>query len=162
MKQVSLGIILSLSGLKGLVRIQTYTEKPQDLEAFEEFLNQDGKKIIIKKILSYKGETALAEIAGVKNLEEATRIVGSELLVPLAALPKLKEDFYYSELMGLEVFYSNKESIGFVKNLMNYGASDLLEIEKEGQSFFYPFVKDFVEEVSLKDKYIILKELETF
>ena len=77
-------------------------------------------------------------------------------------LPDLKEDeFYHTDLIGLEVKNSNGDTIGEVNAMYNFGAGDIIELKlNEGSLEMLPFTKDYVPTINIKEHYIIVEMMQ--
>ncbi len=145
MKRVCLGKIAAVHGLKGFVKIIPFGDDASLLNG--EVLREDGTPIVVK-LKNKSGKYILAEIEGVNDRDAAEALRGTELFVDRETLPETDEGTHYIEdLVGLSVV-ENGETIGEVKAVQNYGASDLLDIRlKSGQSFYLPVTDDYVVEI---------------
>lgn len=153
-KDIIIGKIANIHGVKGLVKILPYCE---DLSLIEEVSTH---KITLK---NQSGKYILASIEGVNSREDAEKLKGTELFVSRDALPEPEDgEFYYEDLKGLKVIDENGNDIGTVKSVDNFGAGDLLEIKhKSGDTFFHPFTDEYVPEVNLENKTLtIIKMVE--
>ena len=160
MTNIIIGKVVALSGLRGWVRIHSYAEKPEDLGQFKFYYTKDARELELDRLLSTKGSFATLAFKNIKKAAEAEKLIGLELFIKNDQLPKLSEgEFYYKDLIGLEAFFDSGERAGQIINLINYGASDLLELLLDGVTSFYPFTKDFILEVQ-KDR-VIVKKLES-
>lgn len=139
-RDICIGVIASVHGLKGLVKILPYCEDPALLEQVAEH------DITLKNPM---GKHILAEIAGVHSREDAEAIKGTELFIPRDALPEPDEGEYYIEdLVGLRAIGEDGADIGIVLAVYNFGAGDLVEIKPDaGESFLIPFNDDTIANV---------------
>ena len=94
--------------------------------------------------------------------EQANAMRGTDLFTAKGNLPDLDEDeFYYSDLVGMQVKTVDGKMAGTVVAVQDFGAGDLLEIKpKEGGSFYHPFTKEAVPKVDMKARRIIVKIVE--
>ena len=158
MKKIVVGVITATSGIKGYVRLQYFTYNPQDIMVFSKLYGADDKELKIKKIVSFKGNIAVVEIVTINSVEDAQKLIGMELRGDKNELPEISEDeFYYVDLIGSDVLLEDGKKIGKVLNVVNYGASDILEVETDNGVIMYPFTDDFI--VKLKEQQVIVKEL---
>lgn len=156
---VLLGRIGAAHGIRGEVRIQSFTENPLDIVSYGPLISsRPDLTITISK--ARRAKTVLvASLKGVTDRNEAETLNGVELFVPRDALPEIDEedDFYYSDLIGLDAQLEDGSSFGQVKNVVNFGAGDILEVtQKNGQIALLPFTKKTVPTVKLSKGYIVL------
>jgi len=139
MKKILIGKIISAFGIKGEVKILSYCKNPLDIEKYNLF---DSKGNIIKiKITSSKNKNSIkynsskeailtSTIDGIDNRNDAEKIAKTELFVNRDDFPNLEEDeFYHVDLIGLNVINQEDVIVGKVKNIYDFGAGEMLEIE---------------------------------
>jgi len=156
--RVCVGVIAGAHGVRGQVKIKSYTEVPEDVGAFGPVTDDAGNCFKIAITGHAKG-TVLTRIEGVKDRDRAQEMRGTKLYVNRDLLPKLIEDdeFYYSDLVGLQVQNSKGEVLGTVKGVFDFGAGDLLEfINESGQSEMVSFTESSVPVVDLEGKRIVV------
>lgn len=155
-----MGRIGAAHGIKGEVRIQSFTEDPLSLVDYGPMsTNKPGLTI---RILSARTTTnvLVARLEGVNDRNAAEKLNGVELYVDRALLPDPddEDDFYHADLLGLRVQLSDGTSLGTVSAIPNFGAGDILEVrdERTGDTFLYPFTKAVVPEIRVKEGYLII------
>jgi 16S rRNA processing protein RimM len=155
-----MGRIGAAHGIKGEVRIQSFTEDPLALVSYGP-LSTDKPGLVIK-ILSARTTTnvLVARLEGVNDRNAAEKLNGVELYVDRALLPETEDDddFYHADLIGLKARLADGSEIGEVMAVPNFGAGDLLEIRdpRSGDTYLYPFSKAVVPEVRIKDGYLLI------
>ena len=161
-KRICLGKITGAHGVKGLVKILPFGE---DLDLLNGTLYTDESTdstihITLKNPI---GKYMIAEIEGVHSRDDAEKMKTS-LFISRDALPDIDEnEFYIEDLKGLKVLDTNKNEIGSLIAVQNYGAGDLLEIKPaSGASYFVPFQDEYVRDINLDEQYIIVKNAEHF
>lgn len=162
-QSICIGRITSAHGVRGLVKIKIYTDSPQDIGNFSYVYSSLGKEPVKIQYLSSKGDLIIARIEGVNDRNEAEKLHGVELYIERSELPDTKSDeFYYADLVGMEALYSDGLSIGFVTNIMNYGAGDIIEVQDPAtnRTIYYPFNKEFIQTVDLKSRTISVNKVQ--
>ena len=159
--KVLLGRITGVHGLKGEVKIAAYTSEPEDIASYGPLTSADGaQRFHISAIRSVKGGTIIAVLRGVSNRDEAEKLSGTELYVSRAALPPAESDdeYYHSDLIGLNAVSPAGETIGKVIAVHNFGAGDLLEVRFEGerQAQLIPFENAHVPRVDLTARQVVV------
>ncbi len=141
-RPVVLAVITGAHGLGGEVRLKLFGEGVEALRAFRRF-NHDT--LTIGSIRPDKGG-AIARFAEIADRSAAERARGTELTVPRSALPPLAEgEYYHHDLIGLAVHDSAGQPVGRVMLVENFGAGDILEIERpDGKRFMVPMNRDAV------------------
>ena len=155
-----MGRIGAAHGIKGEVRIQSFTEDPLALASYGPLsTNKPGLTI---KILAARTTTnvLVARLEGINDRNAAERLNGVELYVDRALLPDTADDddFYHADLIGLKARLADGSEIGEVMAVPNFGAGDLLEIRdpRSGDTYLYPFTKAVVPEVRIADGYLMI------
>jgi 16S rRNA processing protein RimM len=155
--KICVGAIAGAFGVQGEVRIKSFTAVPHEIAEYNPLTSEDGRSFEVMLTREVKNGFA-AIVSGIDSKEEADALKGVQLFVPRDRLPHLPDDeFYHSDLIGLEVFDTGGASLGKVKAVMNHGASDLLELLVPGQSntVLLPFTQAAVPTVDLASGRII-------
>ncbi len=142
-RSVTLAAVTGAHGVAGEVRLKLLGEGWEQLRAHSSF--NDGA-LKLDKIRSDGKGGAIARFDRVSNRNEAEALRGTALTVPRASLPQLDEgEFYHADLVGLPVVDAEGRAIGTVADVMNYGATDLVEIERgDGKKFMVPLTDQAV------------------
>lgn len=105
----------------------------------------------------------LAKLSGVGSRNAAEALAGMHLYVSRQSLPQTEEDeWYYAELIGLDAYGDDGALWGRVKAVWDFGAGDVLELERmedKKQTLLIPFTRENVDEVSVPDARIVLTEM---
>ncbi len=155
---ICLAKIVAAHGIKGEVKLKTWTLRPQDVCAYGKLFSKDGLKSFACKMTGVSKDLVRVKIDGVTTRNDAEALVGQELYVPREVMPELKEDtFYQADLIGLKVLSKkNEKEIGQIVGVYNFGAGDILEIKynNTGETQMIPFQKTYVDEVNVEKGYI--------
>lgn len=156
---IEVGRVAGAFGVRGEVRITAYTEDPLALAGFSQLKRQDGSHALT--ILQARGEKGaiVGRAKEIATKEEADALRGLRLYVDRAAFPQPDEDeFYLTDLIGLSVRkVGSGETLGVVKSVQNFGASDMLEIEPEGggPTWYLPFTRAAVPDVKIAEGVVL-------
>jgi 16S rRNA processing protein RimM len=158
---VLLGRITGAHGLKGEVKIAAFTAQPEDISAYGALTNADGtRKFQIASLRGTSGGAVIARLRGVSTREEAEQLRGTDLFVSREALPEpeASDEFYHSDLIGLEAISPDGETIGEVVAVYNFGAGDLLEVRfsKERYPELIPFESAHAPHVDVPGRRIMI------
>lgn len=142
---VTLAAITGAHGVTGEVRLRLFGEGLDSLKAHKRF--NEGALTLTKLRSDNKGG-AIARFAEVADRTGAENLRGTALTVPRASLPALADgEFYHSDLLGLPAVSETGEAIGHVCAVENFGATDIVEIEKpDGKKFMVPLTDHAVPE----------------
>ena len=128
-KQILVGKIVAPQGIRGEVRVQTYTENPTDMKQLTIHSPRlsDGAFHFVRAIPS--SSVIIARIDGVNNRNAADLLRGVELFINRDDLPRLPDgEYYHTDLIGMRVVRDGVQ-IGVVDNVQNYGGGDILELD---------------------------------
>jgi len=155
---VCVAVIVGGHGVHGAVKVKSFTAVPEDFTAYGPLLGEDGAVILTPKNPRGVGKNFTMRSPEITTREMAESLKGTQLFVPRANLPEAAEDdFYYADLIGLDVKSIDGKRVGTVRAVHEFGAGDMLEIQpKEGQSFYHPFTKAGVPKVDLTAGRIII------
>ncbi|WP_421991805.1 ribosome maturation factor RimM [Qipengyuania sp.] len=142
-KPVTLAAVTGAHGVTGEVRLKLFGEGVDALKPHKSF--NEGA-LTLAKIRSDNKGGAIARFAEVTDRTAAERLRGTALSVSREALPALDEgEFYFSDLIDLAVVTDAGEAVGRVCAVENYGATDIVEIEKpDGRKFMVPLTRKAV------------------
>ena len=164
-KYISVGKILDFHGIKGEAKVG-FTKNQEDFfcSLKEVFVKTDNdyRSLKIESVRLHKN-FALVKFEGINSINELLDYKGAFLYVEEETIREnLEEDeFLIDELVGLEVFDENDKKLGFVVGVSNNGASDLLSVKTNSKKVvLIPFVKAIVTDVSIRDKKVVIKNIE--
>ena len=147
-RPVTLAVIIGAHGVTGEVRLKLFTE---DLNLYPE-LKAGGRGLTLKS-LRPGPNGAVARFAEIADRNAAEALRGTELTVPRSSLPPLQEgEYYHADLIGLPCISTTGEALGKIVLIENFGASDVIEIEREpdgplaGKRFMVPMRPEAVPE----------------
>lgn len=162
---VCLGVITGAAGLKGEVRVKTFTEAPEAIGDYGPVTGaRSGRKLTLKVAHAIKGGVA-ARIDGVKDRDAAEALKGEQLYIPRSALPDTGDEdtFYHADLIGLAVEDESGAKAGIVKAVYDFGAGEMLEVSFEGSGeakpriAMVPFTRAIVPVVDVPGGKLVVK-----
>jgi 16S rRNA processing protein RimM len=135
------GVITGAQGVRGAVRIKSFTEIPEDVAGYGPVENEAGDRCFELRLLGCAKGVLIAEVPEVRDRNQAERLRGVRLYLPRAALPETAADeFYHADLIGLEAVLGDGTPVGRVRAVHDFGAGDTLELERPGAaSVLVPF-----------------------
>ena len=156
--RICVGQILGAHGVRGLVKLASFTAEPGSLAAYGPLSDADGGRSFEIELLSAQKGHWLARVAGIADRDAAQALAGFRLYAERARLPAAEEDeFYHADLIGLRVEAPGGKALGTVAAIHNFGAGDMLEIETEsGERPLVPFTKAVVPTVDLANGRIVV------
>ena len=138
-------------GVRGAVKLWTFTEDPLAVKRYGPLLTKDGaRQFEVTHAREAKGHL-VATLKGVATREEAERLNGVELYIAREKLPATSEDeYYHADLIGLAAVTAANEPLGRVIAIHNFGAGDIIEIAPpHGATMLLPFTNAVVPVVDL-------------
>lgn len=157
---VLLGVVGGAHGIKGEVRVKSFTQDPLDIKAYGPLFDAAGNRYTIRSARVQK-TVVVVRIAEVGDRNAAERLNGTELFVDRSVLPEEDEDaFYQTDLVGLAVETGTGEAVGTVIAVHDFGAGDLLEIAPpRGASVMIPFSEAAVPEIDMERGVLVVEPL---
>ena len=145
------GKIVGLSGLRGEVKLESYTEPRTRIFSYQPWLlkSGSGEAEISGSRGREQGKGVVATLPGIEDRDAAVPLVGTEIWVRRSALPRSKKgEYYWADLEGLEVATVEGAELGRVSHLIATGANDVLVVNDGKRERLIPFVlDDYVREV---------------
>jgi 16S rRNA processing protein RimM len=149
--QICVARIGAAHGVRGAVKLWTFTEDPLAVKHYGPLTTKDGaRKFEVATAREANGHL-VATLKGIATREEAERLNGIELYIAREKLPATDEDeYYHADLIGLAVVNAADEPIGRVTAIHNFGAGDIIEIAPpHGTTMLLPFTNAVVPTVDL-------------
>jgi 16S rRNA processing protein RimM len=155
--RICVGAIAGPSGVRGDVKIKSFTQEPEDVVNYGPVETEDGSQTFVLKMLrSVKGGIS-ARIEGINSREKAEGLKGTKLYISRDMLPELDdEEFFIEDLVGLKAIRTDGRDFGIIKTVQNHGAGDFLEITlvndmDANRVVDLPFTLAIVPKVSIED-----------
>ena len=149
---VVMGRVLGPFGVRGWVKIQTFTERPDSLAQYPAWWVRVGhswREIELAESERH-GEHFVARMRGVADRDEAARLSGAQIAISRDALPEAGEgEIYREDLLGFKVVNLAGEELGRVKEIFENGAHDILRVEWTGGERLLPYIPPVVTGIDL-------------
>lgn len=159
-----LGYIAKVHGLHGEVGIVLDVDYPEDYEDLKHVFVEQKSRLVpffLEHFVVSHSNKVLAKFEDFDTVEDAEKLVGSAIYLPLSELEPLEEDqYYYHELIGFEVIDKSLGKIGEVKVIYDLETQDLLGVEHKGKEVLIPIQDQIVLKVDKTEKkvYCLLPE----
>ncbi len=162
---ICVAAIAGAFGVKGEVKLKSFTEAPENCVSYGPLLDEDGKVVLTPQTHRRLKNFVAVSAPEITTPEAADALKSTKLYVPRSELPSPEEDdFYYSDLVGLDVKSNDGKRIGTVIGVHEFGAGDMLEIaphpdkktKKAAPSFFHPFTKAATPKVDVASRRLII------
>lgn len=150
--RVCVGAISGAFGVHGEVRLKSFCAQPEAIAAYAPLYTEDGSRSFTLRLTRPVTGGLGARLSGVSTKEQADALKGVTLWADRDKLPNLPDDeYYYADLIGLQVFDTGGTPLGRITAVHNHGAGDFLEIGGPGRksALLLPFTRATVPTVDL-------------
>src|SRR5258707_11271674 len=157
--QICVARIGAAHGVRGAVKLWTFTEDPLAVKRYGPLVTKDGAhRVEVTHVREAKGHL-VATLKGIATREEAERLNGLELYVAREKLPATDEnEYYHADLIGLSAVSAANEPLGRVTAIHNFGAGDIIEIAPpHGATMLLPFTNAVVPTVDLGGGRVVIE-----
>ena len=159
-ERILLGVVAAPHGVRGLVRIRSYTEEPMAIAAYGPLSDETGRKQYRVEALSTMKGAVLARIEGVDDRNAAEAIRGLRLFVERERLPATSErEWYEADLIGLAAVGRDGRDWGKVIDFHDFGAGSTMEVSGGAASrgsVMLPFNDDAVPEIDVEGGKVVI------
>ena len=148
---VCVAVVAAAHGLRGVLKLRCFTERAEDVAAYGPVFDRNARRLFELEVIGPAPGGVLARADGIDDRTAAEALRGAELFVPRCALPELGPDeFYYSDLEGMEALRADGSRFGVVRGVDNFGAGDLIEVvADDGRRLSLPFTRRTVPSIDL-------------
>jgi 16S rRNA processing protein RimM len=164
-KMICVGVITGAHGIRGHVRIRSFTAEAEDVAGYGVLYDAEGGSPLRLTVSGHSGAQLIARIAGVDDRNAAEALKGHELFVPRSAFPPPDDDeFYHADLVGMRAELASgehqRETVGTITAVHDFGGGDVIEVETgRGVTIMVPFTRDAVPEVHVVEKRLVIARL---
>ena len=151
-----MGRVVAAVGIKGWVKLKSFTAEPEALDEFAEWLvrTRDGWRYMALEEFAVRPNGTAAKLAGCDDRDTAERLKGAEIAVPRQALGELGEGMLFQvDLVGLEVVDETGVRLGEVEGFFETGETSVMVI-KGARERLIPFIPDYVKAVDRQGRRI--------
>lgn len=154
---VEIGYLIGPHGIKGEVKVKSFTETPENLFFYEEFFfGLETKPIKLRLVRKIK-QNFICFVENIKTRYEAEKLKNLIIYIKRENLPPLSDDeFYQRDLLNFDVYNLERHDLGFVTSFNDFGGGLLIEVEKNKKRFYLPIGKPFLKNINYRDKEVIL------
>jgi 16S rRNA processing protein RimM len=155
---VCVGHILGAQGIKGWVRVFSNTSPRDNIVNYSPWIIEQGDE---RKVVSItgrsQGKNVIARLEGCEDRSAAEALTGCQILIRPEQLPGLQAgDYYWSDLIGLQVESLQGESLGVVASMIETGADDVMVLSGDRERLIPFVIDDIVHEVDLEGKRLVV------
>jgi 16S rRNA processing protein RimM len=157
--RVCLGQIGAAHGVRGEVRLRSFTSDPAAIADYGPLETEDGRVLEIETLRPAK-DHFVARLAGIRDRDAASALTNAKLYVPRERLPQTEsaDEFYHADLIGLAAVDQTGRTLGTVVAIHNFGAGDLVEVKPQagGNTELVPFDVTHAPEVDIASGRIVI------
>jgi len=156
-ERIVLGKVLAPFGLQGWVKVHSESRPMTDIGRYRVWQLKQKNVWVDVRVKSFKtqGKGLIAKLEGVNDCNQAEALAGAEIAVPISQLPVLTHgDYYWRDLIGMQVFTREGVALGAVDHMMETGANDVLVIQGERERLVPFIMEQFVLAVDLAERRI--------
>ena len=159
--RVCLGVVVGAKGLKGEVRIKSFTAEPADVAAYGPVESEDGKASWALNVVGEAKGAVIVRLKGITDRNQADALKGVKLYVHRSKLPPAVEGTYYhADLIGMDVVLTTGETKGQVVAVLNFGGGDIIEVgDGKSETTMVPFSSEAIAEVNVSERLIRVEPL---
>ena len=147
-------------GIKGWLKLQTFTEYSDSLEAFETWFlsSPTGWETVEVEDFAVNVKSVVAKLRGVDDRTAAEKLAKRDIAVPRSWLDQPEADeYYWIDLIGAHVVNEAGEQLGKIETLMETGANDVLVVKSAGSEILIPFVSEYLANVDRENKVVTVR-----
>src|SRR5438552_13450309 len=150
-KRVCVGVVGAAHGVRGAVKIKSFTANPEDVAGYGPLEDESGERRLSLRLIGNGKGVLIGHLSGITDRNQAEALRGLRLYLPRSALPPTDEDeYYHADLIGLDAVLTDGTPVGAVRAVHDFGAGDTLEIARgEGPPVVVPFTRAVVPSVDL-------------
>lgn len=155
-----IGQIVNTFGIKGLVKINPFTDDLERFEELESVLVVKNKELIEMKIeeIKYHKNLVLVKFKGIEDINMAEKYKGCYIKIKREDARKLPKDTYFiADLIGLKVYDENGNLLGKVDDIYNNKSHDIYVVKDElGKQILLPSTKEVIKQIDIENERIIV------
>src|SRR5712671_802066 len=157
-QRVCVGIVTGPQGVRGAVRLKSFTEVPADVARYGPLEDEAGHRCFELQICGTAKGVVIARLSGVEDRNHAEALRGLHLYLPRSALPQTAaEEYYHADLIGLDAVLGDGTPVGRVRAIHDFGAGDTLELTRAGAPpVMVPFTRTVVPSIELAKGQLVL------
>lgn len=160
-KLIHIGTFIEPIGLKGEIKIKTFTSNPESFTHCGPLMSEDGLITWDLRFVRTTKNNVIVRLPNINTHKEAELFRRKKIFANRTNFPKTKEnEFYFTDLINCEIISVDKEVLGVVKSITNYGAGDLINmLQENGSELLIPMNKDNIVSIDLQKKKVVINPM---
>ena len=164
MDLIAYGKVIKPQGLSGEVKVVPFSGEFSSFENFKNlYISQEiynPPRFVISRSRNQKNNI-IVKLQGIDSIDDAERLKGLTVFIDKKELPKKADDeYYWFELIGMDVYNNEDKLIGKVKDIIDNTAQPILVINNNSEEYLVPLVEKFVEDIDLTNSKIVINPIE--
>lgn len=164
MEFLEVGKIINTHGLRGDVKIVTWTDYPEDFEEIDKVYirRKTGDEVLTITNVKYQKNNIIVKFKEIADINEAEKYKNLVLHADREDLPQLEEGAHYiADLIGLNIVDEEGELIGELVDVFNTGANDIYDVKRKSKkNLLLPVIDEVVKNIDLENKKITVHVME--
>ena len=161
---ITVGKIIGTHGIKGQLKVYSYSGNIDSLKAVSSILLKSPKgdmaEYELKNVALHAGKFIIT-LTGMNSINQAENLIGCEICLVYGQLPETGDDeYYWCDLIGLEVITADGLSLGKIRNIFETGSSDIYVVSNGEREYLIPAIADVIAHVDLKNGKMTVTPLE--
>lgn len=163
MELLRIGLIKKVHGLKGEVKVLPLTDNPQRFKKVKTVYLDQEETAYKTEHSAITPKDVILKLVGIDTVEQAQGLIGKYVSIEKSKGVPLDEwEYYTQDIIGCRIMFDGTD-MGQVIDMMNCGANDNMLIEtSDGREIYYPFVRDFISQIDIEKKLIVINQAEDF
>lgn len=159
-----IGQIVNTSGLKGIVKINSFSDDMRRFEELDKVLIEKNKELteyVIEEV-RYSKNQVLVKFKGIDTIDDAKKFKNCYIKIPREEAKKLPEDTYYIvDLIGINVYLEDGILVGEIIDVFPTGSNDVYVVRREeNNDLLIPAIKDVIKSINIEEKKMIINLIE--
>jgi 16S rRNA processing protein RimM len=161
MEFFALGKVIKTRGLHGCLKVMSYAQKQDVFDGLKHIFVEkspgEKKEYQVEKI-EISGKFLFIQLHEINDLDTAASLVGCSIFLPKELLPPLPEDeYYWSDIIGLEVVSQDGKILGKIESIFSTGSNDVYVCKDGKRETLIPAITDVIDKIDLKNGFMKVK-----
>lgn len=151
-RRLVMGVVTGAHGVRGLVRVKSFTAVPEDLTAYGPLTDSSGNRVYDLAVKGSSKGQLMVSVGGCESRNDAEAMKGTEFFIDRDLLPEVEdeEEFYHADLIGLSAVDATGADLGMVRAIFDFGSGDMLEVlRSDGTVTLHAFTREVVPTIDL-------------
>ena len=155
--KLCVGVVVGAHGVKGQLRIKSFTADPLDMTRYGPLATEAGKTWRLRGAVAGAKGVVTARVEGIDDRDQAEAAKGTKLYAAREALPAPdEEEFYVADLIGLAAWSVEGAELGVVSQVFDFGAGDVIEVKGPAGELLLPFTRRVVPVVDMVGRKLLV------